>query len=174
MYAEKAKNSSLVIRSITSKIEVAIVKQDTTKVYKLFAEGLKLVKEKKISNENNDYLKFKIREIYYKIRQGKINSDKGLSEFTTVYDYIKLTAKYEIITEVVGRISLLYRNRKELGKALNYNSLEIEFAKKSDNKDKIASAKITELDISYQLIPKPIKSEELIPLIKKARQADDS
>jgi hypothetical protein len=171
-YAKKSQNSSLLIRSFTSKINVAIVKQDTTNVYKLFSEGLKLVKEKKISNQNNDYLKFKIREIYYRIRQGKINSNKGLSEFITIYERIKLTDKYEIITEVVGRISLLHRNRKELGKALNYNALEIEFAKKSDNKQEIATAKITELDISYQLIPKPIKSEEVIPLIKKAKEAE--
>ena len=170
-YANKQKNKSLILRSITSKINVAILNQDTTRVHKLFKDGFLLVKENNISNQNNDYLKFKIKDIYYKIRQGKIVSEVGLLEFKKIYERIKLTDKYEIITEVVGRISLLYRNRKELGKALNYNALEVEFAEKNDDKQKIAAAKITELDISYQLIPRPIKSIDVIPLIKKAKVA---
>ena len=170
-YANKQKNKSLILRSITSKINVAILNQDTTRVHKLFKDGFLLAKENNISNQNNDYLKFKIKDIYYKIRQGKIVSEVGLLEFKKIYERIKLTDKYEIITEVVGRISLLYRNRKELGKALNYNALEVEFAEKNDDKQKIAAAKITELDISYQLIPRPIKSIDVIPLIKKAKVA---
>ncbi|MFK8060644.1 MAG: LytR/AlgR family response regulator transcription factor [Polaribacter sp.] len=170
-YANKSKIATLYIRSITSKINAAIVQQDTTTVYQFFSEGLKFVKEKKISNLNNDFLKFKIREIYYNIRQGKISSEEGLLQFKNIYEKIKLTNKYEIISEVAGRISLLHRNRKELGKALNYNRIELDFAEKSDNKQEIAAAKITELDISYQLIPRPIKSEDVLSLINKAKEA---
>ena len=171
-YAEKSKVPKLIIRSFTSKINAAIVKQDTTTVYYFFRKGLKLAKEKNISKLNNDFLKFKIREIYYSIRQGKISSEKGLLEFKNLYEEIKTTQKYDIITELVGRISLLHRNRKELGKALNYNNLEIKYAEKSNNSKEVASAKITELDISYQLIPRPIKSKDVIPLIKKAKEAE--
>ncbi|HHB51546.1 MAG TPA: hypothetical protein ENK75_00655 [Saprospiraceae bacterium] len=171
-FAKKSNNASLLIRSITSKINAAIVKQDTAFVYKLFREGLQISKERNLSKIDNDFLRFKIRNIYYSIRQGIITSEAGLKEYTNLYKEIKLTNKHEIITELVGRISLLYRNRKELGKALNYNSLELEYAAKSKNAQKKAAAKITELDISYQLIPRPIKSEDVLPLIQKAKEAE--
>lgn len=171
-YAQKANIPFLLLRSITSKIKVAIVKQDTTITYKLFKDGLEIAKKSTISFDDNDFLRFKIKEIYYKIRQGKLSSSIGLEQYNRIYEQIKFTNKYDIITDVVGKISLLYRNRKELGKALKYNSLEIDFAKKANNNQKIAAAKITELDISYQLIPRPIKTETVVPLINKARAAE--
>ena len=171
-FSKKANIPTLYIRSITSKINAAIVKQDTATVNQLFKEGLNFAKTKPVKKDNSYFLKFKIREIYFKIRQGKLTSKEGLLEFQSIYNAIKTSDKYDIITELVGRISLLYRNRKELGKALNYNTLEIEYAQKSNNAKEVASAKITELDLSYQLIPRPIKSEDVLPLIKKAKEAE--
>ncbi len=171
-YAEKSKVVNLIIRSYTSKINTAIVKQDTAIVYQFFRKGLKIAAKNNIPELDNDYLRFRIRKIYYDIRQGKISSDKGLIKYKKIYEKVKPTEKYDIITEIVGRISLLHRNRKELGKALNYNALELFYAEKSNNKRELASAKITELDISYQLIPRPIQSQDVIPLIKKAKKAE--
>ena len=171
-FSKRTEISPLYLRSLTSKINASIVKQDTATVNTLFREGLDLANEKNIQKDNKYFLKFKIREIYFKNRQGKITSKEGLQEFKSIYNEIKTSDKYDIITELVGRISLLYRNRKELGKALNYNNLEIEYAKKSNNPKEVASAKITELDLSYQLIPRPIKSEDVIPLINKAKEAE--
>ena len=64
-FSQKTNNSSLYIRSITSKINAAIVKQDTTTVYRLFREGLRFSNDKNIEKNDRYFLKFKIREIYY-------------------------------------------------------------------------------------------------------------
>ncbi len=171
-FAQKTSQKHLLIRSITSQINPAIAKQDTIRVNRLFAKGFQLAKAQNISPTNNDFLAFQIRNIHYNIRFGNKTSDEGLKAYKEIYQRIKSTDKYPIITEVLGRISLLYRNRKELGKALNYNLLEQKFAVKSDDFQNVASSKITELDISYQLIPRPIKSkEDVIPLIEKAKEA---
>ncbi|MCH2196236.1 hypothetical protein [Kordia sp.] len=66
----------------------------------------------------------------------------------------------------------MYRNRKEHGKALNYNKQEINFAEKSKAPYRIGKARVTEIDLLYQLIPRPIKAEDERPLIEKALVAE--
>lgn len=171
-YAKKSNNASVLIQSINSQINVAIKQQDTTRVYQLFKDGLELNQKSSISILDDNFLRFKLIEIYYKVRQGKFSSDVGILEYEKVYKLVEKTDKYDVITEILGRMSLLYRNRKELGKALNYNTLEQEFAEKSGNKKEVAAAKITELDLSHQLLPSSSNPADVAPLILKAKEAE--
>lgn len=172
-YAEKLQNPSLLIESMVAQINVAIIKKDTASASKLFTQGFSLIKQQNISPLNDALLKFKIKHITYLKRLKRYRSDSVLAAFKAILKDIKPTNKYYLVTDVLGRISLTYRNRKELGKALNYNKQEIEFANKSKDPYQIASSKITELDLSYQLIPKPIQAEDVRPLIKKAKIAEE-
>ena len=84
-----------------------------------------------------------------------------------MYEEAYAAKNYEIATEAIGRIALLYRNKKELGKAITHNQIEIELAEKTGDSIEIAASRISELDLSYQLLPRPITSEEIAPLIEK-------
>lgn len=115
-------------------------------------------------------LKFETRETAYLLKYGKITADSALVTYSQLLPLVKMSRRYALETEVLGRIALAYRTKKELGKALNFNQQEIEAALKSKDKTEIAKSRISELDILYELIPRPVKPKDIEPLIAKGEE----
>ncbi len=171
-YAKLSSNSILKVKSLLLKVNSAIAIQDTTTAFHYLRLGHKIARDDQIDLLNEDYLRLRVRDIQYQLRQGKLTSEVALNHFLELYEQLKQTNDYALTTEVIGRIALIYLNRKELGKALHYNHLELEFAKKSEAPAEVAAAMITELDIVYHLLSRPIQSEDVLPLIRKAEAAE--
>lgn len=172
-YAIRAKNPVLHMQGIQALIHHAGVTQDTTRISNLYKELFSLAKTAEVSNSNAVFITNKLRYVSFLARHKNVGADSILVQYKQILNDVKDTDKYELITETLSRISILYRNRKELGKALNYNKQEISFAEKSKNPFRIGKARVTELDLLYQLIPRPIKAEDVRPLIQKALVAEE-
>lgn len=112
-------------------------------------------------------LQLEIRKTAIQLKQGVLSSDSALALYFNYLPEVKMTRRYALETELLGRIALIYRTKKILGEALQYNQEEIAAAIKSKDKMEIAKSKISELDILYELIPRPIQSSEIQPLIEK-------
>lgn len=112
-------------------------------------------------------LKLETRETAFHLKLGTISSDSALTKYSKLLPLVKMSRRYSLETEVLGRIALLHRTKKELGQALNFNQQEIEAAIKSKDKIEISKSRISELDILYELIPRPISKENIEPLIVK-------
>ncbi len=115
-------------------------------------------------------LKLETRQTAFHLKQGFISSDSALASYSHLLPSVKMARKYALETEVLGRIALVYRTKKELGKALNFNQQEIVAAEKSKDKIEIAKSRISELDILYELIPRPVQVEDIRPLIVKGEE----
>ncbi len=171
-YANRAKVPVLQMKGIQVQIQSLLIKNDTARISNLYKELFNLAKSSNIPLSNDVYIANRLKFASYKSRYLNASSDSTLVAYKRIFDDIKDTDKYDLITESLSRISLLHRNRKEIGKALNYNKKEAIFAKKSEDPYKIAASKVTELDLSYQLIPRPIKAADVKPLIEKAIKAE--
>lgn len=135
-----------------------------------------LIKEALTVSENLNpehplVLKLKVRKAAFnRIKKG-VSADSTLVIYTQLLPVIQKTEEYSLETEVLGRMALLYRTKKELGKALKYSQLEVEAAIRSEDKIEIAKSRISELDILYQLIPRPVQLSDVSPLIEKGETA---
>ncbi|WP_298514562.1 LytTR family DNA-binding domain-containing protein [uncultured Kordia sp.] len=171
-YAKRAKSPVLQLQGMQAQILNALIKNDTARVSNLYKELFFVAETNNVSNLNEVYVINKLRHASYLIRHKDASSDSILVMYKQILKDLEGSEKYDLITEVLSRTSLLHRNRKEIGKALNYNKQEAIFAEKSKDPYLVAAAKVTELDLSYQLIPRPIKAEDVRPLIKKALIAE--
>jgi len=170
-YAIESNNHNLIIQSLLSSISLYQDLKDTTKTRALFNEGFALIEARSIQ-ENPVVIAFRLEYIEYQIRQEQITSEDGIARCLELYALLAESENYELLTAVVGRISLLYRNRKKIGEALKYNRLEQQYAEKSNLPREVAAAMITELDLSFQLLPKPSNPQYTEPLIQKAKTAE--
>jgi hypothetical protein len=168
----KSDSDALKLRSILSQVLVYRILKDTAQVTHLFQKGFKTLENSILNYNQTDVISFKLEHIEYQIRREKITANNAIARCQELYNILDGSENYKLITEIVGRLSLLHRNKKELGEALNYNLLEQEYARKSNQPRELAAAMITELDLSYQLLPKPAKSEYVTPLIEKAQAAE--
>jgi len=166
-YAQQSGSPFLKLNALICEINQATYQNDATLIFELYKRASLLIKEHHISYGNPLSLKLELQYCKNKLRFTNLPADSILVNFNRVYEEAYAAKNYVIATEAIGRIALLYRNKKELGKAITHNQIEVELAMKTGDSVEIAASRITELDLSYQLLPRPITSDKIAPLIKK-------
>lgn len=171
-YTKQSGNPFLKLNALICEIDQAAYQNDSTLIFKLYKRATLLINKNNIPYRDPLSLKLELQHSKNKLRFTKLPADSILNDFHRVYEEAYAAKNYIIATEAIGRIALLYRNKKELGKAITHNQIEVEIAVKTGDSIEIAASRITELDLSYQLLPRPITSEEIAPLIKKGLALD--
>ncbi len=166
-YAEQSESPFIKLGALICEIDQATYQNNATRIFELYEQASVLVKKNDIPFRHPLSLKLELQHSRNKLRFTKLPADSILNDFNRLYEEAYAAENYEIATEAIGRIALLYRNKKELGKAITHNQIEIELAEKTGDSIEIAASRISELDLSYQLLPRPITSEEIAPLIEK-------
>lgn len=171
-YAEQSSSPFLKLNAIICEIDQAAYQNDSTLIFKLYNRATLLINKNNIPYRDPLSLKLELQHSKNKLRFTNLPADSVLKDFHRVYEEAYAAKNYTIATEAIGRIALLYRNKKELGKAITHNQIEVEIALKTGDSIEIAASRITELDLSYQLLPRPITSDLIAPLIKKGLALD--
>ena len=120
-----------------------------------------------LSKDHDLVIKLLMRTASYQLSWGEKSSEGILKQYEELLNKLERSTNFSLRTELLGRISLIYSSRGELAQAMEYNQLEIETANRSLDTLEIAKSLITELNLSYQLIPRPIQAEDVRPLIDK-------
>lgn len=166
-HAEQSESPFIKLNAFICEIDQAVHQNDSSSIFKLYGRASLLRNENHIPYGHPLSLKLELQHSKNKLRFTNLPADSILNDFNRVYEEAYAAKNYTIATEAIGRVALLYRNKKELGKAITHNQIEVDLALKTGDSIEIAASRITELDLSYQLLPRPITSEEIAPLIEK-------
>jgi LytTr DNA-binding domain len=150
-------------------INTSLKAVDTAKTVALFKTVDSLAQKQNDLRQEATFINLQVKEVHFLMKYKNVSADSSFRAYKNIFNQILNSDKYTIKSDILIKISLLFRNKKELKKALYYNKLALENALKSNDYYEISKIKITELDLLYQLIPKPISAQDVAPLIVKAK-----
>lgn len=116
-------------------------------------------------------LRFKYLKTRYEITYSRIEIDSGLLEYERIQRICEEEGYSSLNANILGRLANGYRSKRQLGKAYEFNQKEIAAARMSQDSLRMGRALITELDIAYNSLPWPLKTEDLDELVIKGQNA---
>ncbi len=169
MYLGGNTSNSLRLKLLLARIRNSLKISPTNHTEQLMMEALRV--SERLPSENPLVLKLKVRKAAFELIKKGTSSDSTLLVYEALLPLVQNANEFALETELLGRMALIYRSRKELGKALKYSQLEVKAAIRSKDETEIAKSRVSELDILYQLIPRPVQLEDVEPLIVKGETA---
>jgi len=163
---------TLEFKRLNNLIDFSLKALDTAGVSAIFKRVDTLIANQSVYDLDDNLLAIQVKRVHFLMKYKNVSADRSLEAFRTIFNRIKNTEKYAIKSDILVKMSLLFRNKKDLKNALYFNELALKNALKSSNFYEISKIKITELDLLYQLIPQPVEAEDVIPLIDKAKDLE--